>query len=453
MAFAQIWPILNYTRAVRILCGHNKGTIMKKLLLLLAVTSTCLALPAPELLQEKDITNKNHNVIDEIISMVSTKYDYPHTTPRPLNEIKQMLQAEGPALNTTVINKALTTLKCADEYSVDHNNVLTIIDYSLPSSEKRLWVFDLKDKKLLFHTYVSHGIRSGVLSSNYFSNLYNSKASSIGIYKTEKAYYGRHGVSLRLDGLERGFNDNASGRSVVMHGGWYVDEPFIKKYGRAGRSWGCPAVPENLTEPIINTIKENSLFVVYYPSDNWLVKSKFLHCELSPIQKIGQLQPEVKPPTDESEHRDAILFADVNRNNQHEESEPILVVTADNYQQLFHAKAPLERMLRRQINQTEYIALTNTEFNSMVTNNDIALNKEDKGGLNTVHFVIPVVKMQRGYYATEMNFVNWGKIKDAQPTTDSSSTAEQTKNYSVHLEEKPVVSLKTTNQFIRWLGL
>ena len=108
-----------------------------------------------------------------------------------------------------------------------------------------------KEKKLLFHTYVSHGITSGTLLTNYFSNKYNSKASSIGVYKTEKAYYGREGLSLRLDGLDRSFNDNASNRSVVMHGGWYVDEHFIKKYGRPGRSWGCPALPLNFINPLL----------------------------------------------------------------------------------------------------------------------------------------------------------------------------------------------------------
>ena len=114
-----------------------------------------------------------------------------------------MLHQNAPALNTEAVNKVLTTLKCASKYNIKHNNILTIIDFSLPSSAKRLWVFDLAKNKLLFHTHVSHGIKSGSLLSNYFSNKVNSKASSIGVYNTEKAYFGRHGLSLKLYGLDK----------------------------------------------------------------------------------------------------------------------------------------------------------------------------------------------------------------------------------------------------------
>jgi hypothetical protein len=208
------------------------------LLWMLAVTTTCFSQQSPNALQQKELlipyTNYT-NILDEIRTFVSEKFSLPgFSRNKPVDElsdINNMLQKEANTLNASVIQKVLTTLKCSLEYNVNHNNILTIIDYSLPSSEKRLWVFDLKEKKLLFHTYVSHGIKSGTLLSNYFSNKYNSKASSIGVYKTNKTYYGRDGLSLRLDGLDSGFNDNASNRYVVMHGGWYVNEPFIKKYG------------------------------------------------------------------------------------------------------------------------------------------------------------------------------------------------------------------------------
>lgn len=109
----------------------------------------------------------------------------------PLNEIKTLLQKEGNSLQPAVIDKVITTIQCANAYQVDRNNILTIIDYSMPSNQKRLWVFDLDKKELLFHTYVSHGIKSGTLLTDKFSNKFDSKASSIGVYKTEQVYYGR----------------------------------------------------------------------------------------------------------------------------------------------------------------------------------------------------------------------------------------------------------------------
>lgn len=356
--------------------------------------------------------------------------------------LRDMLHEQAPTLNEVVINKVVTSLKCANQFNVDHNNILTVIDYSLPSSEKRLWVFNLKQKKLLFYTYVSHGIKSGTLLTNFFSNKYNSKASSIGVYKTEKAYYGREGLSLRLDGLDRSFNDNASNRSVVMHGGWYVTEEFIKKYGRPGRSWGCPALPLDLYKPIINTIKENSLFVAYYPNEDWFSKSKFLNCH-SPKLVVANSTP-LKPPTVEPEIRDDILLADMNKKNKSEDNKAVLAMPADSYQQIFHTKAPLGRMLRRQINNMEYIALSNTEFNTLFN----AKNTNTSEVANSVYFVIPVIKMIRGYYETQMQIVNFGKIKEVRLSADPAS-----KRYTVYFEKQPAITLKSTDQFIRWLGL
>ena len=160
-----------------------------------------------------------------ISSVTSPLSEIPSIYPQvDLNELRAMLHAQAPNLSDAVINKVATALKCTTAYNVEGSNVLTVIDYSLPSNQKRLWVFDIVQKKLLFKTYESHGIKSGTLLTNNFSNKYNSKASSIGVYKTDQAYYGREGLSLRLEGLERNFNDNAMNRSIVMHGGWYLDE-------------------------------------------------------------------------------------------------------------------------------------------------------------------------------------------------------------------------------------
>ncbi|MDI9817812.1 MULTISPECIES: murein L,D-transpeptidase catalytic domain family protein [unclassified Legionella] len=415
----------------------------KKLLLMLAVSPLCFSFPSSGLLYEREgATNHTSPVTAEVMALLdpTNHYSYP--------EIKTMLHREGQTLNGAVITKVLTAIKCAQKHYVGHNNILTVIDYSLPSNQKRLWVFDLKEKKLLFHTYVSHGIKSGKLLSNNFSNKNNSKASSIGIYKTENAYYGRYGLSLKLYGLDKGFNDNAANRAVVMHSGWYVDEHFIKKYGRAGRSWGCPALPPDLTAPIINTIKENALFVAFYPSDNWFLKSKFLNCNNFSLLNINRLQIEEQQSAEES--REEILFADINKNNKREENEPIVVITAEDYERIFHTKAPLTRMLRRQINNIEYIALSNGEFEEIINQRKNTENSDTD--LNRIYFVIPVVKMLRGYYATEMKIMSLGKIKGVESHVNA-TTQEDKKSYTVYFESNPLINLKSTNHFIRWLGL
>ena len=417
----------------------------KKLLVLLAVTSTCFALPVPELPSKEVIVTKVNTVMSQLFSLISTKLQYPLGPIESLSEVKGILKAEASTLNPAVIDKVLTTLKCANEYKIEHNSVLAIIDYSLPSSEKRLWVFDLNAKKLLFHTYVSHGIKSGELLSTYFSNKNNSKASSMGVFKTEKPYYGRHGLALQLDGLDRGFNDNASSRAVVMHGGWYVDEGFIKKYGRAGRSWGCPAVPSDLTEPIIHAIQNNAMVVMYYPNDDWLVKSRFQNCAIVPPRQAARLDAGTQPLTAVNEIREDVLFAYLNKKNKHEENEAVVAMPADEYTRVFNTKVPLNRMLRRQINNMEYIALSNNEFKKIAT-----LGKDN---LSVVNFVVPVIHMVRGYYATEMKIVSMGAIKDVGFNTSSSKTMDQVNSYTVHFDSNATLGVKSTSQFIRWLGL
>lgn len=427
--------------------------MIKMMLFMLAVASSCFAVPYQECLLEKEGASKNGPIIDKLISIVNARNTYPSSM--SLNEIRGMLEKESPSLSPAVIDKVLTTLTCLMETSLEHNNILTVIDYSKPSNEKRLWVFDLKEKQLLFYTYVSHGIKSGALLTRFFSNKHDSKASSIGVYKTEKPYYGRDGLSLRLDGLDASFNDNASSRSVVMHGGWYVDESFIKKYGRAGRSWGCPALPQELTKPIINTIKDSTLFVVYYPSDEWFSKSKFLNCgHFYPTKMVDKLMTSMASSAVSNEPREGILFADLNQNNRRDDSDPVAVVTADDYARVFHATAPLERMLRRQINHVEYVALSPSEFQSMIMSNvgDVTLGQDEKPRLTMIVFVIPVIKMVRGYYETQMHLVPLGKIKEVKSNQSDYIVPQKSMHYTVSFENKSV-TLRTTDQFIRWVGL
>ena len=376
-------------------------------------------------------------IMDEITPAAISHHEYPKIISDKLIEIKAMLYRQSNRLHTAVIRKVLRILQSSSY--LESEPMLTIIDFSLPSNQKRLWVFDMQTKRLLYNTYVSHGIKSGVLLSNYFSNKHDSKASSMGVFKTDKSYYGRHGLSLKLDGLEYGFNDNADSRAVVMHGGWYVDEDFIKKYGRAGRSWGCPAVPSNLTQSIINTIKERSVLVAYYPSERWFAKSRFLKLN-SFITKYNDSG--INQSIEEIEQRDDILFAD--RHNS-SDSGPILVMPADCYTRVFHSKAPLTRMLRRQINNQEYIALNGTELQNLNTENDANINPTDKN----LYFAVAEVKMERGYYATEMKLSSLGIVKEVK----LSSNTDNSQHYVVNFIDKPSLEVTSSNRFIRWVGL
>ncbi|YCO00510.1 murein L,D-transpeptidase catalytic domain family protein [Vibrio sp. VNB-15] len=143
-------------------------------------------------------------------------------------------------------------------------SLLTIIDYSKPSTEKRFYVVDVDKKKLVFNTYVSHGVNSGKKTATKFSNVVNSRKTSLGTFLTDTTYYGSNGYSLRLDGLTSGVNDKARERYIVVHGADYANPSFIKKNGYLGRSWGCPALPQKLSREIIDTIKGGS--VIYASS-------------------------------------------------------------------------------------------------------------------------------------------------------------------------------------------
>lgn len=145
-------------------------------------------------------------------------------------------------------------------------DILTLIDFSLSSNTKRLWVIDLITGDVLFHSLVAHGRNTGEEYASNFSNASESYKSSLGFYATGEIYNGKHGMSLRLDGLEKGVNDNARARGVVMHAADYVSNSFIKNNHRLGRSQGCPAVPAELSKEIINAIKDKSCFFIYHPS-------------------------------------------------------------------------------------------------------------------------------------------------------------------------------------------
>lgn len=156
-------------------------------------------------------------------------------------------------------------------------DILTIVDFSLPSNKKRFWVIDLENKKILFNDLVAHGKNSGDVYAKNFSNTESTYMSSLGFYLTGNTYQGKHGLSLILEGMDKNFNDNARNRAIVMHGANYVSNDFIKKYGRLGRSFGCPSLSPDICKKVIDTIRDGSCLFIYYPDKRFLAKSQVLN--------------------------------------------------------------------------------------------------------------------------------------------------------------------------------
>jgi hypothetical protein len=188
------------------------------------------------------------------------------------------LQLSDLGLSKAAFQYALTGYNTLIESGkIQKDNILTIIDFSLPSSKKRLFVIDLVSGQLLFNTFVSHGKNSGTVLATRFSNAFNSLKSSLGFYTTAGTYLGKHGYSLRLEGQEAGINDNAFKRGIVIHSANYVSENTASSKGFVGRSQGCPAIPESLKKPIIETIRDGSCLFVYSPDLFYASHSKLLN--------------------------------------------------------------------------------------------------------------------------------------------------------------------------------
>jgi len=156
-------------------------------------------------------------------------------------------------------------------------NILSICDFSQSSSNQRLYVIDVRNHRVLYRTYVAHGINSGEAFASSFSNRMESCKSSLGFYVTSTTYSGANGLSLRIDGLDKGFNDNARKRSIVIHGAGYVSVRVLHKYGVMGTTFGCPAIPTDMTTQIIPVVKNGSCFFIYYPSKKYLTQSRVLN--------------------------------------------------------------------------------------------------------------------------------------------------------------------------------
>jgi hypothetical protein len=195
--------------------------------------------------------------------------------PLQTSSLHHQLKQLAPQATTEALRMAADALSCA----APNAERLAVIDYSLPSSEQRMWVFDLHQHKLLFEELVSHGQGSGDALAETFSNTPDSHQTSLGLFRTMNSYYGRNGYSLRLDGLEPKVNGLAFERAIVIHGADYVSEDFIDQTGRLGRSHGCPAVRADVTYPLINSLKEEQYVFAYYPDPEWLATSMFLNCD------------------------------------------------------------------------------------------------------------------------------------------------------------------------------
>lgn len=160
---------------------------------------------------------------------------------------------------------------------IANSSLVSIVDFTKSSGQKRLFVIDLENHRLLFNTYVAHGQNSGSEFASRFSNSPESYQSSLGFYQTSSTYMGKNGYSMHLAGLEKGVNDKAEERAIVMHGAPYVSESLIKAKGYIGRSWGCPAVSEKLNRPIIDKIKNGTCLFIYSPDSRYLKNSKILN--------------------------------------------------------------------------------------------------------------------------------------------------------------------------------
>jgi hypothetical protein len=203
-------------------------------------------------------------------------HNAPTSSPLGLRRVAWNRVSTG-TINNGVFELGLRAAGCAVRSgAIAAPSTLTVIDYSRPSTAKRLWVFDLRSRTLLYEELVAHGQGSGENLATLFSNEPETHTSSLGLYLTQDTYVGRNGYSLRLIGLDQGFNDRARERAIVMHGAAYVSEDVVKARGRLGRSWGCPALREGVAREVIDRVRGSGLVFAYYPDRKWLESSKYL---------------------------------------------------------------------------------------------------------------------------------------------------------------------------------
>ena len=195
---------------------------------------------------------------------------------KSLNHLAETIHVQAPNISTKAIAAAISAYSHVKRRHLTARPLVTIVDYSLPSAKKRLAVADVRTGKVLFYTYVAHGKGSGLKYATRFSNTPGTEASSLGVYLTGQTYYGKHGYSLRLKGLNPEFNGAAYRRDIVMHSAWYVSEAFARDHGRMGRSWGCFALSRKVESDVVKLIRGGTVLLAYYPDPEWLHSSPFL---------------------------------------------------------------------------------------------------------------------------------------------------------------------------------
>ena len=214
-----------------------------------------------------------------------------YVTPACAESLERALAQPAPGAHAKVVGLAVQASRCSVTRGIAPAGRLAVIDYSLPSTEPRLWVFDLDSRTLLFRELVAHGRNSGDNFTKRFSNADESRSSSVGMYRTMSPHTGHNGYSLRMQGLEPGFNDHAIEREIVIHGAPYVSADMAKAHGRIGRigrTWGCPVVRPAVAHRLIDAMKEGQLMFSYYPDARWLNPSTYLNCSGVSKRKAAQ---------------------------------------------------------------------------------------------------------------------------------------------------------------------
>lgn len=196
------------------------------------------------------------------------------------------LSRVAPSLDRQALTHAVAAMQCAVNNGATPAQRLAVIDFSRPSSERRLWIFDLQQRRLLLKDFVAHGMKSGENLATQFSNAVGSHQSSLGLFRTAESYSGKHGYSLRMDGLEPGVNDLARERAIVIHPADYVNPAWIATQGRIGRSQGCPAVRPEVARMVVDSLKGGQFMFSWYPDRQWLQSSAYLNCKPARVATI-----------------------------------------------------------------------------------------------------------------------------------------------------------------------
>lgn len=204
--------------------------------------------------------------------------------------LAKAIHAQAPNIGIQAIRTAIRAYVQVQRQRLTDKPLVTIVDYSVPSDKRRLAVADVETGKVLFYTYVAHGKGSGLEYATRFSNQPGTDASSLGVFLTSDTYYGEHGYSLRLRGLDPDFNGAAYRREIVIHSAWYVSKTFAREHGRLGRSWGCFALSPKVESAIVSLIRGGTVLVGYYPDPSWL--------HSSPILNADARAPAYEPPRD-----------------------------------------------------------------------------------------------------------------------------------------------------------